>query len=198
MSISSSSSISIVISMSISSSNSSCSFMSLYLRRLLSPIWILYSTSASVSSRLIISPSFLMIIPSWSPIALKTFKISSSEAFVKSIGSSSSSSIVGNSNSSSNESSSSSNSSSIGNSLSSSSSSSISVSSSSCSPSSLSMYESNSESSSVSKDSFTNSLISSFIVEASIPFAFSETTFSKLFIWIRASSTRFCFSAIFF
>ena len=141
-----------------------------------------------------------MMIPSWSPIALKTFKISASEAFVKSIGSSSSSSIVGNSNSSSssNESSSSSNSSPIGNSLSSSSSSSISVSSSSCSSSSLFMYESNSESSSVSKDSFTNSLISPFIVEASIPFAFSETTFSKLLIWISASSTRFCFSAIFF
>ena len=49
------------------------------------------------------------------------------------------------------------------------------------------------------RDSLTNSLISSFIVEASIPFAFSLIAFSTAFICNRASSTiDFSFILIFY
>ena len=143
-------------------------------------------------------PSCLIMIPSSSLIDLKTFKISSSEAIVMSIGSVSSESISKSISSSSSDSSSSeSMSKSISTSSISSSSESISISmstsSSDCSSISTSLV---SFSASFFKDSFTSSEISSFIVEASIPFAFSATTCSKFFIWSRASSTNDFFSVI--
>ena len=158
----------------------------------------MYSTSSSSSFKVMWLPSCLTMIPSSSLIDLKTFKISSSDAFVRSIGSVSSESI---SKSISNSSSDSSSSESISMSISTSSmfSSSESI--------SISMSKSSSDCSSIStsfdsfsvsffKDSFTNSEISSFIVEASIPFAFSATTCSKFFICSSASSTNDFFSVI--
>ena len=131
-----------------------------------SPSLIMYSLSESLSVSWISSSSFVTIIPSSSLIALKTFKISSSDAPVKSIGVSSesmSSSI------------------SISPSMSSSSAS-ISMSISSSSEAGISISASTSTSSCSERDSFTNWLISSFIVEASIPFAFSAIASSTFFI----------------
>ena len=130
------------------------------LERLLldSPNRIIYSLSPSL--RFILLPSFFITIPSSSPIALNTFKTSASEAVVMSIVSSSPISM-----SSSSISSPSSVSSTGGISKSSSSS------SSSSSPISMSssdggMFRDSSSTSSCSfRDSFTNCLISSLIVD---------------------------------
>ena len=146
-----------------------------------SPSLTRYSWSALLSVKWISSPSFLTMIPSSSPIALNTLRISSSEASVKSIGLSSESMSMSKSKSMS---------------ISSALSASISTSTSSVS-SSMSTSTSTSSSSSCSdRDSFTNWLISSFIVEASIPFAFSAIASSTFFIWISASCTKFLFSCI--
>ena len=147
-----------------------------------SPSLTRYSESVSLSVKWRSSPSFLTMMPSSSPIALNTFKISSSEALRKSIGSSDSSSTSSNSMSISEKSSSSASSSSpAGFKLSS---------------SSESSSASNSNSSCSERDSFTNWEISSFIVDWSIPFAFSAIASSTCFIWISASSTTFLFSCM--
>ena len=141
------------------------------------------------------------MIPSSSPIALNTFKISSSDAPVKSSGNITSSSSTPRSKPSSSESLSInivSNSISSSSPVTSSDSSSVSSISSSILPCSViadsfffsELLISIPSSTSFSRDSFTNSLISSFIVEASIPFAFCVTASSKFFICSNASSTK--------
>ena len=128
------------------------------LERLLldSPNRIIYSLSPSL--RFILLPSFFITIPSSSPIALNTFKTSASEAVVMSIVSSSPISM-----SSSSISSPSSVSSTGGISKSSSSSSSSPI---SMSSSDGGMFRDSSSTSSCSfRDSFTNCLISSLIVD---------------------------------
>ena len=145
------------------------------------------------------SSSFFTMIPSSSPIALNTFKTSSSDAPVRSTVSSSmsiSSSSISNSSSSSM---------SISSSSMSISSSSMPISSSSISNSSSAPASSMSTSSSSSststcslRDSFTNSLISSFMVERSTPFTFSCRASSKFLICKRASSTVFLLFSIYF
>ena len=163
---------------------SSISFMFISSSSSDSPSFTRYSVSASLSVKWISSPSFLTMIPSSSPIALNTFRISSSDASVKSIGLSSSESMsmsVSTSISTSSVSSSTSISTSIStSSVSTSASTSVSKSTSSCSE----------------RDSFTNWLISSFIVEWSIPFAFSAIASSTFFIWISASCTNDLFSCM--
>ena len=144
------------------------------------------------------SPSFLMIIPSLSPIALNTLNTSAIGAFVMSNGGISTLS-VGTSVLTSVETSVSSPSGDISASTSisapSSSSSTCGNAASASSPCSRTFFFFG-----VFKDSLTNSLISSFIVEASIPFAFSLIASSIVFICNNAFSTTesFVLKFIFF
>ena len=145
--------------------------------------------------------SFFTMIPSSSPIALNTFKTSSSDAPVRStVSSSMSISSSSMSNSSSSSSPMSNSSSSISDSSSSMPISSSSISNSSSAPaSSMSTSSSSSSTSTCSlRDSFTNSLISSFMVERSTPFTFSCRASSKFRICKRASSTVFLLFSIYF
>ena len=135
-----------------------------------SPSFIRYSSSELLSVRCISSPSFLMIIPSSSPIALKTLSNSSSDKSLSDKSKNSSSSSSSNSvDSSSPNGTSKSNSTSVSTKL-------------SASVSSTSASKLTSNSSCSDRDSFTNWLISSFMVEASIPFAFSAIASSTCFI----------------
>ena len=139
------------------------------------------------TSILSLGPSFLKTAATSSGLALVRSKVSesSSISMSNSISSSSSMSISISISSSSSISSSFSS-----ESISSSSSMSTSISISSSSSSDLSLA-------STIKDSFTNSEISSFIVEESIPFAFSAMTSSKPLIWfITSSANDFLFAIL--
>ena len=159
---------------------------------------MIYSVSVLLSVKWMLSPSLTTIIPSSSPIALNTFINSLGLAPVMSSGGNSSSLSVGTSapiiavisNSPPSGSTSISTSSipalSSVSTVSSSIPSTSSVSSSSCSCKDFFDLEPN-------NDSFTSSLISSFIVEASIPFAFSLIASSIDFICNKVFSTKFSF-----